>query len=599
MLKKFKNMSIKGKVVTGFSLVNAVFSIVLILVIAVLSMTCRKYEEAYTAYSTVASKTAYSLSAYESLNGKLEKAIMISENGGDMTAALGDCMTSAATMQETFLSIGELITNDTIAKKYTAATEAYEAEAAAFQNIYKSIKTGDIAGAKALLLGNDFVTKDEAVQAAFSDLHITSNELGEDRLASMMNNKKTTIGMVVVVLVITIAVVVLITIVITKNLRIPAQHMRAAADLLAVGDVNAEITHFYDDELGDLADSLKKMQENIKAQAGVAKEISEGNLNIEFTPDGETDLLGNAIQTMLSEENRVMGGISEAVSEIKTGASEVASASQSLAQGSTEQASAIQQITASITDITERTKVNADDANTANDLVSKAKSDASESNEKMHEMINAMADINTSSENISKIIKVIDDIAFQTNILALNAAVEAARAGQHGRGFAVVAEEVRNLAGKSAQAASETAEMIEDSIRKVQKGSKLAEETAEALDTIVEVIDRIVTITNSIAVASNDQATAISQIDQAIGQVSQVVQTNSATSEQCAAASEELSAQAAKLREMISRYKLKAVEREAVRPEIRLVEPVGLPKDTPEEEEPEPVIKLDEGFGKY
>ena len=228
----------------------------------------------------------------------------------------------------------------------------------------------------------------------------------------------------------------------------------------------------------------------------------------------------------------------------------------SLAQGSTEQASAIEEITASIDEIAEKTKQNAEQANSAATLVVHAIEDVKRGNVQMQDTIAAMQDINRSSENISKIIKTIEDIAFQTNILALNAAVEAARAGEAGKGFAVVAEEVRSLAAKSAEAASETSALIEDSIEKVNSGSKIVDETAKAMEEITKVVQESEIIINGIAESSNYQATAVAQIEQAITQVSQVVQTNSATSEECAAASEELSNQASRMREMLSMYHL-------------------------------------------
>ena len=377
---------------------------------------------------------------------------------------------------------------------------------------------------------------------------------------------------------------------VSRSIRIPLKHIVRAIKVIGEGGVDIELKKNANDEFGIIIDALLETVENIKEDANVANHIADGDLSMKVKPRSDIDLLGNALYKLVEDQNHVLGNIREASMQVTTGSEQVASASQSLAQGSTEQASSLEEITAAISEIADRTKVNASQANDANDLVHEAKEGAVRGNAQMGEMINAMHDINHASENISKIIKVIDDIAFQTNILALNAAVEAARAGAHGKGFAVVAEEVRNLAGKSAQAANETAELIEDSIAKISKGSKLAEDTAKALETIVNNIDKIVKLISDIAIASNEQATAITQIDQAIGQVSDVVQSNSATSEQCAAASEELSNQAHRLRELIAKFKLQSQSQPYYKTESFMVE------DTVDNEK---IISLGSGFGKY
>ena len=347
---------------------------------------------------------------------------------------------------------------------------------------------------------------------------------------------------------------------VARSIGINLKKIVGAIKIVSDGGVEVEITKDTNDEFGEIIDAINEMVDSVKHDARIAYNISEGDLSMDVTPRTDIDVLGMAFRKLVDDNNHILGNIREASTQVTTGSEQVASASQSLAQGSTEQASSLEEITASIGDIADRTKANAEQANNANKLVHEAKEGAVRGNEQMGEMIEAMQDINHASENISKIIKVIDDIAFQTNILALNAAVEAARAGAHGKGFAVVAEEVRNLAGKSAKAASETAELIEDSISKISKGSKLAEDTAKALETIVLNVEQIVSLISNIAIASNEQATAITQIDQALGQVSHVVQSNSATSEQCAAASEELSNQAMRLRELIAKFKLRAGE---------------------------------------
>lgn len=345
---------------------------------------------------------------------------------------------------------------------------------------------------------------------------------------------------------------------ITSTIRNPLVELAKAAKKVSAGEVDVKITPSkIDNEVGALIDAFQTMTDNLKKQAEVLGKIANGDFTVSYQPNSENDIVGNAIVRLIDDNNVAFSKIRNATEQIDTGSSQIAAASQTLAQGSSEQASAIQQITASVTDIANKTKDNAKKAAEVNDIVIHAKSDADEGSRCMKEMIAAMQEINESSENIQKIIKVIDDIAFNTNILALNATVEAARAGEQGKGFAVVAEEVRNLAGRSAEASRQTAEMIEDSIEKVKHGSALVGDTKKALGVVSEMIDNIMELSTNISSASSEQAAAASQIDAALAQVAQVVQTNSATSEECASASEELSGQAHGLENILTRFKIK------------------------------------------
>ena len=302
----------------------------------------------------------------------------------------------------------------------------------------------------------------------------------------------------------------------------------------------------------------KAINNPIKELMYVADAISDGKLTVEIINDSK-DEIGILSETMRKMKNKLresMEYISVASEQVTVGSKQIADSTVALSQGATEQASAVEELTASVEEISSQINLNAQNAKRANEIADNTKTNATKRNGEMKLMLNAMEEINASSNNISKIIKVIDEIAFQTNILALNAALEAARDGQYGKGFTVVAEEVRNLAARSAKAAEETTDIIEESLVKIKDGTKIANQTAEALETIVHDVEDVATLINDIAEASEEQATGMSQISQGVIQISQVVQNNSATAEESAAASEELAGQAEVLKEQVSMFDL-------------------------------------------
>ena len=250
----------------------------------------------------------------------------------------------------------------------------------------------------------------------------------------------------------------------------------------------------------------------------------------------------------------LVGRIMHAVEALRNGASqvsaaagEIASGSQSLAQGTSEQAAAIEETSSSIEEMSSMTRRNAGHAGQARTLAASARETADKGTAAMQRMTQAIGDIKKSSDETARIVKTIDEIAFQTNLLALNAAVEAARAGEAGKGFAVVAEEVRNLAQRSAQAAKDTAGMIEQAVRNAGNGVQISQEVAHFLEQIAAGSRKVNELIEEIAAASKEQTEGVEQINSAIGQMDQVTQANAANAEESAAAAEELSAQAEEL----------------------------------------------------
>ncbi|MBS1819987.1 MAG: hypothetical protein JSU08_18795 [Acidobacteria bacterium] len=252
---------------------------------------------------------------------------------------------------------------------------------------------------------------------------------------------------------------------------------------------------------------------------------------------------------------RTTADLSEGARQVMATSEQVSSAAQALSQGATEQAASLEETSASMEEMASMTRRNSDNTREAAQLVSEVHARVHSSEAALGDMVHSMSAIQESSQKVARIIKTIDEIAFQTNILALNAAVEAARAGEAGMGFAVVADEVRNLAQRSAQAARDTADLIEESIGRAQAGSGKVEQVVTAIHAITDSVNRVKGLIDEVTEASTQQTTGIDQVAAALSQMEKVTQGTAATAEESAASAEELSALANTTMEAVTRLR--------------------------------------------
>jgi len=318
-----------------------------------------------------------------------------------------------------------------------------------------------------------------------------------------------------------------------------------------VGEARGKV---YFDKFRDQIKTFKEREEALmSARQKDANDTASNTRNILIFGTGATILIGLIIAYFLGRAivkpiNRVIEGMNEGAEQVAASSGQLASSSQHMSDGASEQAASIEETSSTLEEVSSMTKQNSDNASQADNLMKEANQTVGHANDSMNELTTSMEDISKASEETQKIVKTIDEIAFQTNLLALNAAVEAARAGEAGAGFAVVADEVRNLAMRAADAAKNTADLIEGTVKKVNDGSELVSRTNEAFSEVAKSAAKVGELVGEISAASKEQAEGIDQVNKAVASMDKVVQQNAANAEENASGSEEMNAQAGQMK---------------------------------------------------
>lgn len=558
-----KNLSISKKLAISFSTILILFVITIVVSVFVgLRTTTSSFKKFFSSPYTVTNTVNNMRRQLQGI--QKDMSYIIIDDDSSYQSWVDDLNSRTSDFEKSIAKIQPLLMSTDSVKKLQEINDEWEKLELIRVKFIDSLNNSDINSARTILLN-------EYYPASLTLVDFTK-ELIEmaDGVATNYYNGTQKMDQTVFIISITLFAVslilgIILCLYIIRSITKPLKEIEVASSMLADGNLSATITYESKDEFGSVSNSFRTVIDTLRIYifdiSEKLGEISKGNLDLSIDTNYKNDFspIRESLENIVTSQSNTFSLIAISADQVNSGAEQMSSSSQILASGATEQAATVEELNASIASVTEQAEQNVKFVEVASNYVLDAENGIKNSNEYMHKLNSAMKEIGESSAKISSITKVIEDIAFQTNILALNAAVESARAGEAGKGFAVVADEVRNLAAKSAEAAKQTSDLIQNSVSTVSEGEKLANETSRVLQEVADRALRAVDAIKKIEESSAAQTLSIEEINQGLSQVSAVVQSNAATAEESSASSEELAAQANMLKEEVNKFKLKDV----------------------------------------
>lgn len=560
-MKSIKNMKISQKLILSYAIV--LIMLVLSILVSIVNLV-RIGNQVETFYNGpfMASAAANSVNTnFELMQKSVYRAISNSsqvitdEAINDAQLAAQEIQTQIPIIKEHFLGDVSIVEN--LQAKLTELAPMREA-------VLEMAKNNQNAEAAQYMEDNNIKVITEA-QTYLDTLIESASTKGQELIISLKSAQVASIVILSILGVASVVISVGFATVITKGITDPVIQIEKTAKNLEQGILNADISYESEDEIGHLADSMRRSMTALSAMIAdvsyLLDEVSKGNFQVKTK--NEDGYLGEFIPLLLSirEMNTNLSDtirqINDTSEQVAVGSTQMAQNAQDLAEGATEQAGAVEELNASIEGIANMSETSALNTKQAYEQITESVEMAEESRRDMGKLLEAMERINTTSQEIGNIISEIEDIASQTNLLSLNASIEAARAGEAGRGFAVVADQIGKLASDSAQSAVNTRELIGKTLEEIELGNNIADSTSKSFEEVINEMRKFADIAKETSESSNEQYENLRQVKEGIDQISGVVQSNSAAAEETSATSEELAAQSDNLKNLIGKFRIK------------------------------------------